>query len=96
MAIINLKSNGKKAGSLKGGGEFWRIDSFDQTRADLWNHIRQGDELIFTGADEYDQLLKTLKVVQGKETDTEFLSRIFKNGGFTEYIRKLELTSSLE
>lgn len=71
------------------------------TYNDILQHIRDFDNISLTKCDEYKELVSMLKNKElNKEYhrkidrcikgDTNFLNRIIRNGGFIEYIMKME------
>jgi hypothetical protein len=86
IKVIEVKmrlSNGGKYFYGKGVGHL--------NRQQMYEVVRNGDILRFVGADEGQELLSILKGMEDRlGADINLLTRIIKNGGFREYVEKLE------
>lgn len=92
MLEFNCYINGKKLKSIR----CKQVGSYHLTHKDTFEIIREhaNEDFIFIDASTKKDvtvtfLLKILKNNQTEEKDIKFLNRIIRNGGFTNYIKKL-------
>lgn len=89
QAVIELK--GRINSST--GGRYFRTakGGYYVSRSDIIDLIKEGDVVFHRGKGEERELLECLRNI---ETNTDgniaMMNRILRNGGFVEYIKKLE------
>ncbi len=87
----------------KSGGDYWysKPGAVRFTQHEILINLRRGVEIEFQNGDEYKELLGVLSLAEkgvssnspidfARKGDTALLNRIIREGGFIEYIEKLE------